>query len=100
MSEEQTEQNDADFITILSSDMIATIVEEYFNKKVYRQKVKVVDTKSTEAGYMFSLTFVPVQSKIVWDVPSHELVRMAQQEPMSNGRDNKGRFVKGANTKG
>ena len=46
---EDNTQN-ADFVTILSSDMIAQIVEEYFNKKVYKQQVEVVDAKATEAA--------------------------------------------------
>jgi len=57
-------EKEADFITIVSSEMIAEVMEEYFNRHMYKKKVEIVDLKSTETGYMFSLAFVhvPVQS--------------------------------------
>lgn len=55
---------DADFITILSDDMLSSIVEQYFNTVLYKQKVEVVDLKPTETGYMFSVALVN-QSGIV-----------------------------------
>lgn len=53
---------EADFTTMLSSDMIGQIVEEYFNKHMYKKKVKVVDLKATESGYMFLLAFMSQQN--------------------------------------
>jgi len=47
-----------DFLTVLSSELIAEVMEEYFNKKMYRQKVKVVDLQPQGSGYAFSLAFV------------------------------------------
>jgi len=47
-----------DFLTVLSSELIAEVMEEYFNRKMYRQKVKVVDLQPQGSGYAFSLAFV------------------------------------------
>jgi hypothetical protein len=53
------------FITILSSDMIADIVQVYFDKELYtRKKVTIVDLKPQGDGYAFSLAFIPVQKHI------------------------------------
>jgi hypothetical protein len=49
---------DGDFLTVLSSELIAEVMEEYFNKKMYRQKVKVVELQPQGSGYAFSLAFV------------------------------------------
>jgi hypothetical protein len=49
---------DGDFLTVLSSELIAEVMEDYFNKKMYRQKVKVVDLQPQGSGYAFSLAFV------------------------------------------
>ena len=81
---------EADFVTILSSDMIAQIVEEYFNKKVYKQQVEVVDTKPTEAGYMFSLAFV--QTRRIFPVPVP--VPVSTWDISTAKRNTKGQFVK------
>lgn len=51
-------QVDADFLTVLSSELIAEVMEDYFNKKMYRQRVKVVDLQPQGSGYAFSLAFV------------------------------------------
>jgi len=53
-----TNTPDGDFLTVLSSELIAEVMEEYFNKKMYRQKVKVVDLQPQGSGYAFSLAFV------------------------------------------
>ena len=89
ISIEDNTQN-ADFVTILSSDMIARIVEEYFNKKVYKQQVEVVDAKATEAGYMFSLAFVQQSKKHIVEESSVDNMPLTLR-----GRNNKGRFSKG-----
>ena len=52
-------EKEADFITILSSDMIGDIVQVYFDKELYtKKKVKIVDLKPQADGYAFSLSFV------------------------------------------
>lgn len=83
---------EADFVTILSSDMIAQIVEGHFNKKVYKQQVKVVDARATEAGYMFSLAFIQ-QPKT--QEPLYTVAKL--NPPINRGtgkRNSKGQFAK------
>lgn len=53
----ETEGLAADFVTILSSELIAEVVEAYFNSEMYKVPVKVVDLKPTSDGYAFSLAF-------------------------------------------
>jgi hypothetical protein len=48
----------ADTVIILSSELIAAITEEYFNKTMFKQEVRIVDLKPTENGYLFSIAFV------------------------------------------
>jgi mannitol-1-phosphate/altronate dehydrogenase len=48
----------ADTVIILSSELIAAITEEYFNKTMFKQEVRIVDLKPTETGYLFSIAFV------------------------------------------
>ena len=83
---------EADFVTILSSDMIAQIVEEYFNKKVYKQQVEVVDKKSTEAGYMFSLAFV--NTRRIFPVTTVVSNTVSNWDISTAKRNSKGQFVK------
>lgn len=84
-------EQEADFVTILSSELIATVMEQYFNKSMYKQRVKVVDLKPTETGYMFSLAFVKehVEQR---QQHTHHMVSAASL--LDNGRDTKGRFTK------
>jgi len=114
--------NSADFVTVLSSDMIAEIVEAYFNKTMYKKQVKVVDLQPQGTGYAFSLAFVVVSDTTKPQVAlmpqvalnTEEAARFLEQ--VRNGvavhdimlgavgnetdvlsvtqRDNKGRFVK------
>lgn len=48
----------ADTVVILSSELIEEIIEQYFNRTMFKGKVKVVESKPTEAGYMFSVQLV------------------------------------------
>ena len=50
--------SDADFTTTLSSELIAEVMERYFNKEMYKKKVKVVDLKMSQDMCMFGLTWV------------------------------------------
>jgi len=52
------QSTDADAIIILSSELIAEVMEQHFNKYMFKQAVSVVELKSTESGYMFSILFV------------------------------------------
>ena len=86
----------ADTIVILSSELIARITQEYFNKTMFKQKVEIVDLKPHgESGYAFSVAFVPatqhVQTQLIRDTE-----KQVQMITSNNGdnRDQKGRFVK------
>lgn len=65
------DDNSADFVTILSSDMIADIVQVYFDTELYtNKKVKIVDLKPNGEGYAFSLAFVQIiENTMAQDVP-------------------------------
>jgi len=56
---------EADTVVILSSELISKIVGEYFNRKMFKESVEIVDLKPTETGYMFSVAFIPVKKGIV-----------------------------------
>ena len=93
---------EADFITIVSSEMIADVMQDYFNKHMYKKKVAIVDLKPTESGYMFSLSFVLDKKTQFTQGPTeiytdHGFVPVIQPQ---NGvgqsrRDNKGKFTSG-----
>jgi mannitol-1-phosphate/altronate dehydrogenase len=51
-------ETNADTVIILSSELIAAITEEYFNKTMFKQEVRIVDLKPTENGYLFSIAFI------------------------------------------
>lgn len=70
-----TVHSDADFVTILSSELIATVVEAYFNTVMYKVPVRIVDLKPTSDGYAFSLAFV-----------TQEYAETVRDEQKSNGR--------------
>lgn len=55
---------ECDLGIILSQEKIANIVEEHLNRKELKQKVKVVDLQSTEAGYIFFLEYQPKVDKV------------------------------------
>lgn len=84
--------DEADIVTIVSSDLIATVMEDYFNKKMYKLPVHIVELKPTEAGYSFFLQFVQKQNE---KEPIIDLT--ATTKLLQNGqgsRDSKGKFVK------
>jgi hypothetical protein len=47
-----------DTVIMLSSELIAEVMEQYFNKAMFKKRVKITDLKPTEQGYAFSLAFV------------------------------------------
>lgn len=94
----------ADTIVILSSELIAKITQEYFNKTMFKQKVEIVDLKPHgESGYAFSVAFVSTVPKVashepatetaaqVWDRHQAHLQSVAEN---GNNRDQRGRFAK------
>lgn len=95
-------EQEADIVTIVSSELIASVMEEYFNKKMYRQncQVSIVDLRPTEAGYSFFLVFKPTAA--AKETPYNKIVNAVQEsvkqtKDNNNGtkaRDTKGHFVK------
>lgn len=104
LSDDKNSEESGDTVIILSSELIAEVMEAYFNKVMFKKAVRVVDLKTTEAGYMFSLLFTPVMTQRVEGVTPHF---NGQNEEMStktvdykinppiNGqsRDKRGHFV-------
>ena len=78
---------DADTVIMLSSELIAEVMESYFNKVMFKQKVKIVDLKPTETGYAFSLAFV--QQKLTVEPAS-----VQKNGHAVSTRDGKGKFVR------
>jgi hypothetical protein len=102
MADREGEGQEADFVTIVSSEMIAEVMEQHFNKNMYKKTVKIVDLKSTETGYMFSLAFVPtvigkkqtLADKVIKQMNPVSYSKLEQKE-YRNGidRDSKGKFT-------
>lgn len=74
--------NNADFITIVSSEMIANVMEYYFNDVMYKKKVSIVDLKPTDSGYMFSLAFVQPAESIPHD--NKQLIKASVAKSVDN----------------
>jgi len=87
---EQSKQ-EADTVIILSSELIAEVMEVHFNKVMFKKKVKIVDLQPTETGYMFSVAFV--EDKMV-NFGIEEGYKQNGQDVQKNKRDKKGKFVK------
>lgn len=81
---------EADTIIILSSELIAEVMEKYFNEEMFKKQVKVVDLKSTETGYMFSIAFNDRQAPV-------SITEYKQIDHAVNNRDNKGKYRKVTN---
>lgn len=91
-------ERNADFVTIISTELIAQVMQRYFNDELYKRRVEIVDSKATSDGYMFSLAFVtepterpsdsdytiqpvtPLQQEIMQRL-------IAEQEARANGRE-------------
>ena len=87
---------EADFITIVSSEMIADVMQDYFNRHMYKKKVAIVDLKPTESGYMFSLSFTaPTQQQSVAKVDPFSQLLQETQHNNGTVRDKKGKFTSG-----
>ena len=86
----------ADTVIILSSELIARVMEVHFNKKMFKQQVKIVDLEPTTSGYMFSLSFETPHDKIrLRPAPSAPLTEEEKRLVLTGSqprRDNKGRF--------
>lgn len=108
-SDVQSDVQSADTVIILSSELIAEVMEKYFNKEMFKKQVKVVDLKTTEAGYMFSLAFIPQVSPTVPYSVAQQSIPFAgiyNQTPVqtvdvaSNGRDRdkRGKFTRSSSS--
>ena len=60
-----SEAGEGDIAVVLSSELIAKITQEYFNKVMFKQKVEIVDLKPASDGYMFSVAFAKEKEKVV-----------------------------------
>ncbi len=58
-----------DFAVVLSSELIAKIAQEHFDKVMFRQKVKIVDLKPANDGYMFSLVYMKAVEPVIAVTP-------------------------------
>ena len=93
-------QDDADTVIMLSSELIAEVMEGYFNKQMFKRQVKIVDLKPTETGYAFSLAFV-ADTRLGNGKMAKVMVNPAAVQrdgqvfvPLVDTRDDKGRFTK------
>lgn len=84
---------EADIVTIVSSDLIATVMEDYFNKKMYKIPVHIVELKPTEAGYSFFLQFTQKEISKPLNIKSYPNGQSVELNTNLN-RGSKGRFVK------
>ena len=104
-------EQDADTVIILSSELIAEVMEVHFNKVMFKQKVHIVDLKPTETGYAFSLAFVTSikieENSKFYDSMKSAMLQNDSVNSVSNGdssftsrdnitkvRDDKGRYTK------
>ena len=84
-----------DTIIMLSSELIAEVMEGYFNKQMFKKKVKIVDLKPTETGYAFSVAFVNVEKKLTVDLDPNVIQQNGiVLNEIADTRDIKGRFAK------
>lgn len=112
----------ADTVIMLSAELIEQVMQEYFNKKMFKQQVCITESKATEAGYAFTLAFVTADKqqqqkesleasrnadtvqRASWQVTDEYIknngrtyagkVGKFEQGDINLTRDSKGRFVK------
>lgn len=77
-----------DFVMIFPSEVIAQVMERYFNQEMLKFPVKVVDVKSSGDDFVFSLGYQKVQEKLVenqlngyGDLVERELSEIGIQKP-------------------
>jgi hypothetical protein len=99
-----SEEPKADFFTIISSDMIAEVMERYFNVEMFKKTVKIVDLQATESGYMFGLTYTRGEvtkiqkGEVLEPVNNVEMLQKPKNNVAMSTREN--RKVKNATEKG
>ena len=88
-----------DIVISIPSELISEIMSEYFNKKMFKGNVEIVDLRPLDDGYAFSLDFIN-ETKV--DLPpkmSQEVVKTLEDNGYVTPspfrvRNNKGQFVK------
>ena len=85
------EEAGADFAVQLSSELISEIVQEYFDKKLFKRKVEILDLKPTQDGYAFVIKFTKAIPK---PSSAQNLSVTISQPTNSTYRNNKGQFTK------
>lgn len=96
--------DDAHFSVTLPSDLIAEVMEGYFNRVMLKRRVRVVDLRMEQDMCMFSLAWIQVpkvegtetdlEFATRLGVPTQESSVASVLTPGVNGRDTKGRYVK------
>ena len=100
-----TEQAKADVVTVLSSELVASVMEKYFNETMFNTQamgsVKVLDLSSSGDGVMFGLSFVTeVTGTSGLDMyvdlaTSHtEAMKVIRPKSLKLPRDRKGKYAK------
>jgi len=97
MTVSSDQQKEADFIMVLSSEMISDIVQRYLNDEMFKQQVSVVDTKPTESGYAFGICFTVDQPQQVSVSQWVDERRQKVDEALNNNTNGK-RNIKGQHT--
>src|SRR6267154_2301650 len=87
---------EADFIIVLSSEMISDIVQRYLNSEMFKQQVSVVDTKPTESGYAFGVCFTVQAEQVIEHEINTSWIQQFEgiQDTSQPKRNRKGMFTK------
>ena len=91
--------SEADFNIELSSEMISNIVQDYFNKEMFKVPVYIVDGQASQSGYVFSVSFKQEMVNIQVDAiqannGSLNIIEQLVDQSVKVGRDTKGKFAK------
>lgn len=91
-----SDETKGDFITVLSSDLIAEVMENYFNTKMYKFKVEVVDLFANGNNYSFTLKKVKAESLDPLRLKPSEFIAKFEQDGELIPKDSKRRSAKNA----
>ncbi len=87
-------EGEGDISVMLSSELISKIVQEYFNKVMFKQKVRIVDLRPASDGYMFVVEFTSEKKDDLNITPKTDFVENVVTNSTVAVRDNKGQFAK------
>lgn len=99
------EVTEGDTFIILSSELIASVMEQHFNEVMFKQEVKIVDLKVTEVGYMFGLIFTDIVANNAESNNNNTAIFVKEADPLdkalvqmhSSSRNGKGQYSKDKN---